>query len=389
MASEKREGKDSLRLDLAKWLFTPLAGVTIGLWLKVLKKHGTTIPVRYWPRNCFTIFMGIINSLMALREPDSWKDDKYKPKCPIFIIGHHRSGTTHLWKLLSVDKKFIYPTVTETIFPFTMLSMESITNKLARIFSPRKRPQDNVSSSSESPMGEEWALCTSTFLSTHMARHFPHNRDDYKKYLTMKDVDEEEKTTWKSALDMVARKILYRYGTDATILFKAPPNTAKIKLILELYPDARFIHIYRNPLHVYRSVLYMERKSLPLCTYQQTNEDGLKGFIIWRYKTMYNSFLEDKDDIPAKQFTELSFEELEKDRVVAIEKIYKDLQKEGFESIRPELEKYVDSISDYQKNRYRLGKEDRELVKKEWGRFIDHWGYHTDRDKKTASRPQS
>jgi len=378
MESEWKASKESFRFDLAKWLFTPLAGVTLGRWLKVLKKHGTTIPIRYWPRNAFTIFMGAVNTLMSLREPDLRKDEKYKPKSPIFIIGHHRSGTTHLWKLLSVDKRFIYPTVTETIFPFTMLSMETITNKLARIFIPRKRPQDNVSSSSESPMGEEWALCTSTFLSTHMARHFPNNRDEYKKYLTMKEANEDEKTLWKSALDMFARKILFHYGTDDILLFKAPPNTAKIKLILELYPDARFIHIYRNPLHVFRSVLHMERHSLPLCTYQLAGEEGLKDFIIWRYKAMYDSFLEDIKYVPEEQFTELSFEELEKDRVAAIEKIYKDLQMEGFESIRPELKKYVDSISDYQKNSYNLDEEDSELVKKEWRIFIDRWGYHTE-----------
>jgi len=221
-------------------------------------------------------------------------------------------------------------------------------------------------------------LCTSTFLSTHMARHFPNNRDEYKKYLTMKEANEDEKTLWKSALDMFARKILFHYGTDDILLFKAPPNTAKIKLILELYPDARFIHIYRNPFHVFQSVLHMERKSLPLCAYQKITEDGLKDFIIWRYKAMYDSFLEDKNDIPEKQFTELSFEELVKNRVAAIEKIYKDLQMEGFESTRPELEKYVYSISDYQKNRYSLSKEDRELVRNEWKRFIDHWGYHTE-----------
>ncbi len=375
MESENRDSKDSFRFDLAKWLFTPLAGVTLGSWLKVLKKHGTSIPPRYWIRNLFTIFMGAVNSLMLLREPDTWKDEKHKPKSPIFIIGHHRSGTTHLWKLLSVDKNFIYPTVTETIFPFTMLSMENITSKLARVFSPRKRPQDNVSSSSESPMGEEWALCASTFLSTHMARHFPHSRDDYKKYLSMKNADADERRTWKNALDMFARKLLLRYGADTTLLFKAPPNTAKIKLILELYSDARFIHIYRNPFHVFQSVLNMERKSLPLCTYQKINEDGLKDFIIWRYKTMYDSFLEDIGDIPNGQFTQLSFEELENGRVETIRKIYNDLSLPGFGEIKPDLEKYVESISGYQKNEYSQDEEDRELVVNEWGKFIAHWGY--------------
>jgi len=370
--------KDSIRFGLAKWLFTPLAGVTLGSWLKVLKRHDTAIPLRYWPRNFFTIFMGIVNSLMEVREPEAWKKEKYKPQSPIFIIGHHRSGTTHLWKLLSVDKRFIYPTVTETIFPHTMLSMERLTNRLAKVFGPPKRPQDNVSNSSGSPMGEEWALCTSTFLSTHMARHFPENREDYKKYLSMKHADEEERTAWKEALDMFARKLLFRYGTDSTLLFKAPSNTAKIKLILELYPDARFIHIYRNPYRIFQSAVHMEMKSLPMCAYQDMNIEGLKDFIIWRYKAMYESFFEDVNRIPEGQFAELSFEELESDRISAIRKIYEEMRIPGFENIRPELVRYVDSISGYQKNNYEQSEEDRLTVKSQWQKFIDHWGYQTD-----------
>ncbi|MGF1670672.1 MAG: sulfotransferase [Balneolaceae bacterium] len=375
VVSNKRNKKDRVRISLAKWVFTPLAGVTLGSWVKVLKRHGRTIPPRYWPRNIFTIFMGIVNSLMALREPDTWKDEKYKPHSPIFIIGHHRSGTTHLWQLLSVDKNFIYPTVTETIFPHTMLSMEKLTNKLAELFSPGKRPQDNVRSSTGSPMGEEWALCTSTFLSTHMARHFPKNREFYKKYLTMKNVDENEREKWKQALDRFARKLLLRYGNDKTLLFKAPPNTAKIKLILELYPDARFIHIYRNPYRVFQSALHMEMNSRPMCTYQDMNFAELKNYIIWRYKAMYNSFLEDAEDIPDEQLTQLSFEELEKDRFAAIRKIYIDLGLPDFPKMEPELEKFVESIAGYQKNEYLQDEGDRELVAKEWGKFIRFFGY--------------
>lgn len=371
----RQNNKDSFRFSLAKWIFTPLAGVLLSDWLRVLRQHGAKIPPRYWVRNLFTLFMGGVNSLVSLKEPDTWSQEIYKVKKPVFIIGHHRSGTTHLWKLLSVDQSFIYPTVTETIFPHTMLSMEKITNKLAKLFSPRKRPQDNVSSSSGSPMGEEWALCSSTFLSTHMARHFPKQREQYKKYLTMKEVDENERKKWKQALDRFARKLLLRYGKDKTLLFKAPPNTAKIRLILELYPDARFIHIYRNPFRVFQSAVHMEMKSLPLCAYQDLNLAELKDYILWRYKAMYESFLEDVELIPEGQFTQLSFEELERDRVSEIKKIYDDLNLPGFNDMKSGLENYVKSISGYQKNEYAQDEEDKELVSREWGKFIDYWGY--------------
>jgi len=374
MAASQKDN-DSFRFILAKWIFTPLSGVLLTDWLRILRQYGTSIPPRYWIRNLFTLFMGTVNSVVAVKEPDKWKLEQYKVKKPIFIIGHHRSGTTHLWQLISVDQNFIYPTVTETIFPHTMLSMEKLTNKLAELFSPRKRPQDNVKSSSGSPMGEEWAMCSSTFLSTHMARHFPEKREFFKKYLAMKNVDDSDRKKWKEAMDRFARKLLVRYGNDKTLLFKAPPNTAKIKLILELYPDARFIHIYRNPFRVFQSAMHMEMKSLPLCAYQDMNIAGLKDFVIWRYKAMYESFIEDIILIPDGQFSQLSFEELERDRVGSIEKIYDELSLPGFNIMKPELEKYVDSISGYKKNVYSLDESDRKLVAKEWGRFIDYWGY--------------
>jgi len=369
--------KETGRLTLAKWVFSPLAGVTLGPWLKILRHYCISIPPRYWARTLFTTGMAMLNSVIQMRETDAFYSDKYSIKQPLFIIGHHRSGTTHLWKLLSVDdKRFIYPTVTETIFPNTLLTFDNIATAWARRLSPRKRPQDNVKSSSDSPMGEEWALCASTFISTHMARHFPYHRERFKPYLTLKELDIDQKIKWQQALDKFARKLLYKHQGKGTLLFKAPTHTAKIHALLELYPDARFIHIHRNPYEVFKSTVRMELKSLPMCAYQKFNLDELEDYIIWRYKTMYNSFFEDVNQIPAGQFTQLAYEDLIQDRLKSIKKIYDDLNIDRFDNVKPELESYIQSISDYQKNIHPpLQSSQLEKLNDQWYPIIKKLGY--------------
>jgi len=374
--SQANSNQDTSRLKLAKWLFSPLAGVTLGPWINILKRHGKDIPLRYWPRTVFTTSMAALNSIVKLKEPTGYLKEEYTVKKPVFIIGHHRSGTTHLWKLMSVDDQFIYPTVTETIFPSTMLTFESIATTWAKKLSPRKRPQDNVKSSSESPMGEEWALCASTFLSTHMGRHFPQKRDEFKKFLTLRDVSDDDKKAWKQALDRFGRKLLYKSGGGKTLLFKAPTHTAKIRLLLELYPDARFIHISRNPYRVFQSTVNMELKSLPMCAYQKLNLDELEVYILWRYKTMYRSFFEDLELIPDDQITQIKYEDLIEDRVSAIESIYDKLHLGDFNNVKPQLESYVQSIAGYQKNRYEpLPAPKRQRINEHWGLIIEELGY--------------
>jgi len=336
------------RLFLARWLFSPLAGVTLGHWWHILR----TIPPRYWPRTLFTTAMAAMNSVLGRRENTDYLDDSYRVEEPIFILGHHRSGTTHLWKLLATDDTFIHPTVTETIFPSTLLTFESVASRWARRLAPGKRPQDNVTNTSDSPMGEEWALCASTLLSTHMARHFPRHWKRFKPYLTLRDIDEADQRRWQLALDDFARKLLYKNGGKGRLLLKAPSHTAKVRLLLDLYPNARFIHIQRDPYRVFQSSRHMELESLPMCAYQKWRPSEVGPYVLWHYREMYDAFFEDVERIPDGQISWVSYEDLVADRVGTIERIYRELNLPGLERMKPALARYVESIADYRSNDY-------------------------------------
>jgi len=361
-----------------RWVFSPLAGVTFDNWSRLLAQRIGSIPPRYWPRTAFTTAMSLLNSGMVQRErryEEAVADTKVE--APLFILGHHRSGTTHLWNLLSVDDRFVYPNVLQAVFPHTFLSFESTVQTWAERFAPEERPQDSVDFSPDAPLEDERALCASTFLSLQMARHFPRDRGDFKKYLTMREASPADRSRWQDAFDRFARKLLVRYGTDSTPLFKATHHAGKIPLLLDLYPDARFVHIYRDPLRVFKSTMRMERKTMPLYAYQPPpSEEELEDFVLWRYRALYDAFFEDVERIPDDQFAEVRFETLTDDRVSSVERLYRELDLSGFETVRPPLERYVASIADYSKNTYpNLPPARRRRIVNAWRPCFERWGY--------------
>lgn len=347
-------------------------------WIKLLKQEGTSIHPRYWPRTFFTTAMAVMNSFFAIKEKKKYSRqiDRVQVKAPVFVIGHHRSGTTHLWNLLTRDERFAYPSVLQAVFPHSFLVFEDIIHGLAERFAPKKRPQDNVSLNPDSPIEEERAICASTFLSVQMGRHFSQKREVYKKYLTMKQATTEERARWKSTLHEFARKLLVKYGEDAQLIFKAPDHTAKVSLILEQFPDARFVHIHRNPYRVYRSTMKMEKTTLPLYAYQKPEHKELEKYVLWRYKAMHEALFNDIAQIPNGQYVEVSFEEVDKNPINSVKKIYEALSLPSFEKARPKLERYVASISDYKKNRYNdLPVDVLQRIEEKWHPVFKRYGY--------------
>lgn len=368
----------NLRLFLAEWLFTPLAGILLGNWLHLLLRHGKNIGWRYIPKAIFTTFMALLNSLVFLFEKALYqqKIKRQTVTAPVFIIGHHRSGTTHLWNLLTQDERFTYPSVLQAVFPHTFLIFEKMIHGLAQSFAPKKRPQDNVSMNPDSPIEEERALCTATFLSLQMGRHFPQKRDTFLPLLSLSGLSANDKQRWADAFREFAQKLLLRHGSERTLIFKTPDHTAKVQEILKVFPDARFVHIHRHPYHVFRSTVNMEKTTVPLYAYQKPRLHDLEDFVLRRYGIMYDHLLKSKTEVPARQFTEVAYHEVDENPVETVARIYRDLSLPHFENARPRLERYVDSLQGYRKNRYSdLPAEQKQKINEQWKAVFEAYSY--------------
>ena len=98
--------------------------------------------------------------------------------------------------------------------------------------------------------------------------------------------------------------------------------------------------------------------------------------IIRDYIEVYEAFFEQRHLIPADNFCEVAFGELERDPIGQVQRIYDNLSLPEFGYIEPKLSEYVQSIDGYSKNSFpELPSEIRERLGHEWSRCFEEWQY--------------
>jgi hypothetical protein len=238
----------------------------------------------------------------------------------------------------------------------------------------RQRPQDNMTQAAGSPAEDEFALCVATFLSPYMAWAFPRGPVAYDKYLTLREVPAQELARCKAALVRFLKKVTL--VADRPLLLKSPPHTARVRLLLELFPQARFVHIHRHPYAVFLSTRHLWRAGPAIYQLQRPGTEDIDGRIMTTYKVMYQAYFEDRGLIPPGQFCEVGYEELEREPVRVVGAIYDTLGLADFAPVRGPLEGYLRSIAGYRKNEYpEMPEALRQQIAREWRRSFDEWGY--------------
>jgi len=293
---------------------------------------------------------------------------------PLFILGHWRNGTTHLHNLITQDQRFSYPNGYQVSFPHNFLSTEKRETRMLSFFLPRRRPMDNVEMSITAPQEEEFAICAATFKSPCMAWVFPRQKEKFEKYLTFREVDSGEIAEWREAFCTFLRKLQWR--DHRPLVLKSPPHTARIRLLLELFPNAKFIHIHRNPFPVFQSSRRTFQIMIHWHSLQRPEVPDLDDWLIRQYRLMYDAFFEDRSKIPPGHYCEIGFEELEHDPIGEIRRIYQTLNLPDFSVVEPALQKYVNSLAGYKKNTFpELDPNLKTRLRCEWQKCFDEWGY--------------
>jgi hypothetical protein len=258
--------------------------------------------------------------------------------------------------------------------PHTFLITERWAAPAADRLIVRRRFQDEVALGAGVPSEDEVALCTMTGLSPYMAWYFPRDGSEYDRYLTFRDVPDGEVARWEHALTTFLKKLTLRFGRP--LVLKSPPHTARIRRLLGLFPDARFVHIHRNAYVVFQSTRHIMRTVQPIFRLQSCPPPDGDGRILLTYTEMYDAYFAERGLIPDGWLCEIGYEGLEREPVAMVGSIYQRLGLAGFDEIQSRLATYLGSIAAYRKNRHaELPDSLRQRVAHEWGRSFDEWGY--------------
>ncbi|MFX1313183.1 MAG: sulfotransferase [Promethearchaeota archaeon] len=368
----KKKKKAGLTVKMGPSLGSPLKN-----WLKLIFSNGFFVKLKYYPR----LYLILIISTLGIpfRMFEHWKfrkrikfTDINNP--PIFILGHWRSGTTHLHNLLTQDPQFGYITMLEASFPKSFL-ITNFFKFFMKSFLPKKRPMDNMEMGLNFPQEEEMAISNLIPFSFYNALYFPEKlMENYYKYICLDQLSKKVLEKWQNAYLYLLKKTTLNVNGKQLVL-KNPANTARISLLLKLFPNAKFIHIYRNPYVVFVSMKNFYETTIKQFMLQDVSISEIEKFILIIYKQMMEKYFREKKLIPKENLIEVKFEDLEKDPINILGRIYEHLKLKGFNNVRTLFEKYLLLLKNYKKNIYEFTKDKINLVKEYWKFTIKQWNY--------------
>jgi len=318
------------RLPLRQLLLLPtpcfMSGFLLKDWIRLLIKHRFSIDCPFWMRAIMASLGAAITSLLAICEKylESGPVDSNLLESPVFILGLPRSGTSHLYDLLAQCPQLCFPTRFDAFNPHSFLLLRRMGLFSALTTFPRfKRAMDNLRVGWDSPEEDIVAISILTSKGERIGGIFP--KDSMVEEDTQIDGIGNKKETLKlvHALRSFTRKLVILHRRR--VLLKSPRHMARVREILQVFPHAKFVTIFRNPINQFASLRAMHDSGNPYWSALQwplvcPTEIDLKysGRLLRHY-------FEARKSIPKGNLIEITFEELIEDRVAVVSRICQEL----------------------------------------------------------------
>jgi hypothetical protein len=293
---------------------------------------------------------------------------------PLFIVGHWRSGTTLLHELLILDERHNFPTYYECMEPNHFLLTEWFFARWMKFLMSSRRPMDNMAAGWDRPQEDEFAMCMMGQPSPYLTIAFPNHPPQGTEALDLEGLSDRQLNSWKRAFLKFLRCVTFKKPGKRLIL-KSPTHSCRIKTLLEMFPDAIFVHIVRDPYSVYPSTLKLWQSLYETHGLQKPTFVGLPEFVFRTYSHLYDRLEQGKKLIQPANFHEVRYEELIRDPIGTMRQLYDKLNLGGFDAVLPRLQEYLHKNTGYQTNRYERSAEMCAEIARRWAPWIRHYGY--------------
>lgn len=297
---------------------------------------------------------------------------------PVFIIGHWRSGTTLLHELMVLDERYSSPSTFQCFAPHHFLVSEWFFRRFLSWLLPGKRPMDNMAAGWERPQEDEFALLNLGLPSPYRHIAFPCQPAVDLNYLDFKEVPQDDIQRWLKTL----RGFLEAVSTDTgrPLVIKSPTHTGRIAALAKEFPDARFIHVTRDPRSLFPSTCRLWASLAHDQGLQKPENPGKsqgdKNYVLECLRRMYDAFHQGRKDLDKNRIIDIRYEDLIADPVATLHTIYRSLRLSDFESVRPAIESWVESEHrGYQTNVHQLCPEDEAAILSTWHDYFETYDY--------------
>lgn len=361
----------------ARWYSPTLwQTLTISAWWRLLRAEGMHIALSKMPMAAVTTAMTAGNSLLGLLQSALFnrriRAAVIQPN-PIFILGHWRTGTTHLHNLLALDERWSFPTTFECGAPHHCLLTDRLYPRVFAWLLPAKRVMDDMELGFGLPQEDEFALVALGAPSPYWAFGFPQDTVG-RRFLTLADVSDQDRICWERTFRKFLHLVSFRHPGKPLIL-KSPPHTARLAVLVRMFPQARFLHIVREPVSVFASTVRLWREVRAVNALAPWNEQQLERRVLETLPEMYQDFERVRATLPPGRFHQVRYEELVRDPLSSLGGCYRELRLGDFSPVHARVERYLAGLRDYRTNEYEVSPECKAAIRMAWGPLFRIWGY--------------
>jgi omega-hydroxy-beta-dihydromenaquinone-9 sulfotransferase len=359
-----------------EWAAPVWIGCNFSAWMRLLIRNRFAVHWSRWHYAVLYTLGSVVNSCLGLAQKVVFGRrvaETVITDPPIFIVGHWRTGTTLLHELLVLDDRYIGPTGFECVAPQHFLLTERLAPLVGFMVS-KHRAMDNMDSSLHHPQEDEFVWVMQGQPSPYLTLAFPNRPPVHERYLDLEQLTPRELEAWKRPLLRFVQQLYFRHRK--TVVLKNPNHSFRIKVLLNVFPEAKFIHIVRDPYVVYPSSIHLLKSLSRVHSLQRPTFEGLDERVLATYVDLYRKVDEGRELVDPSRFYELRYEDLIADPEAQLQSLYEHLGLGGFEEYRPRLREYLADHADYKTNGYELTAEQHKIVTERWGEVMHRYGYH-------------
>lgn len=358
-----------------EWAAPLWIGCNFSAWIRLLIRNRFAI---HWSRWHFAVLYTVLSPIHSYLGfwQNLWFGKRVSKTTiaepPIFIVGHWRTGTTLLHELLVLDERHTGPTSYECLVPHHFLLTEWVAPYIEFLVS-HHRAMDNMALSFRHPQEDEFVWCMQGQPSPYLTIAFPNRPPQHPEYFDVDRLPPPAQRLWKQTFVRFVQQLYFLRGKR--VVFKNPPHSCRIGVIADLFPQAKFIHIVRDPFAVYPSTIHLWQSLYRKHGLQRPNFVGLEEYVLSTYTHLYAKLEEGRALVDPARFYELRYEDLIRDPEEQMRRLYEHLDLGGFERYLPHLRQYFADRRGYEANTFQLSARDRAVVAERWADVIDRYGY--------------
>lgn len=270
---------------------------------------------------------------------------------PLFIVGLPRTGSTYLHNLLAQDLSNRWLHLWEAFTP------SPSPDPLTVVTDPRiKKTQESFAAyekfSPESSAMHKYDACSPEeclWLLQHdftcISFNFLAELPSYAQWIKTQDMVPVYQY-YRQQLQLLS----WKWRTNRWVL-KNPFHTADLSALKTVFPDARFIHLHRDPLEVTASYSRLIEKLRPAYSNKSTRQTiGKEVQDMLSYQIKQG--MEALENIPQSQICNIQFDQLVNDPKATVKQIYEYFGYEFTQEMKHNLNQYIDENPRYKHGKY-------------------------------------